>query len=298
MWTFQAILIDAVPRMPILGPQRRNTMAQAAQAKTDYFVEDFSRKIEGQPKLDKIPVFETLEEERLHRKQRLAATFRIFCRYGFNEGVAGHVTVRDPIDTDTFWVNPFGMSYTRIKVSDLIRVDSKGRVVDGKRPVNTAAFAIHSSIHELRPETNASAHAHTVYGKAFCSFGKLLAPITQDACYFYEDHALFDCYEGISDVKDEGLAIANALGRKKAAILRNHGLITVGETIDECAYWMIAFDNACRVQMLAESSGKPMLIEPNAARDVAKQLGTPYYGWASFQALHEMILAEEPDFLD
>lgn len=274
-------------------------MAQVTQLKKkDAFVEDFSSKIAHQPRLAEMPTFGSLEEERRHRKERLAATFRIFCRYGFNEGIAGHVTVRDPIDTDTFWVNPFGMSYTRIKVSDLIRVDSQGNVINGNRPVNTAAFAIHSSIHELRPDTNASAHAHTVYGKAFCSFGKKLAPITQDACYFYEDHALFDAYDGISDVKDEGMSIAQALGQKKAAILRNHGLITVGQTIDECAYWMISLDNACRVQMLADSSGTPKLIADAAARQVASRLGSPYYGWASFQALYEMIEAEEPDFLN
>jgi ribulose-5-phosphate 4-epimerase/fuculose-1-phosphate aldolase len=273
-------------------------MAQLAAAKADAFVEDFTKKMARQPRLQSIPTFNSLEDERRHRKERLAATFRIFCRYDFHEGIAGHITVRDPIDTDTFWVNPFGMSYTRIKVSDLIRVDSEGRVVDGDRPVNTAGFVLHRTIHDARPEVNASVHAHTKNGKAFSSFGKKLLPISQDACYFYEGHALYDHYEGIQDAYEEGQVIARTLGDGKAIILRNHGLITVGETIDEAAYWMIALDNACYVQMLAESAGKPVLVEHAAAQQVASRLGSPYYGWASFQALYEAIAAEEPDFLN
>ena len=83
------------------------------------------------------PVFESVEEERLHRKQELAAAFRVFGRFGFSEGVAGHITARDPEHPDRFWVNPFGMSFSQIKVSDLILVDHNGEVVEGNRPVNT-----------------------------------------------------------------------------------------------------------------------------------------------------------------
>src|ERR1700704_233132 len=90
------------------------------------------------------PDFQSAAQERLHRKERLAAAFRLFARYGFDEGVAGHITARDPERPDCFWVNPFGVYFGPIRVSDLVLVDDRGEVIEGNRPVNTAAFAIHS----------------------------------------------------------------------------------------------------------------------------------------------------------
>src|SRR6266550_3800217 len=109
----------------------------------------------------------TVEQERLHRKQNLAAAFRLFSRFGFDEGVAGHITARDPELTDHFWVNPFGMHFGHIRVSDLILVNDRGEVVEGDHQVNTAAFAIHSQVHAARPDVIAAAHAHSVYGKTW-----------------------------------------------------------------------------------------------------------------------------------
>ncbi len=144
------------------------------------------------------PVFGSSREEREHRKQRLAAAFRLFSKFGFDEGVAGHITARDPEFTDTFWVNPFGMHFSLIKVSDLIRVDHTGRVVEGAGPVNAAAFAIHSRVHAARPDSVAAAHAHSTYGRAFSSLGRKLELISQDVCAFYNDHALYDDYGGVA----------------------------------------------------------------------------------------------------
>lgn len=268
----------------------------AAPAK-DLLVQNFTKSLE-QPPLPQPPAFRSVEEERLYRKRHLTAAFRAFCRFGFNEGVAGHITVRDPAEPDTFWVNPFGVAYARMKVSDLIRVDERGRLIDGRRPVNVSAFMIHSQIHEARPDAIASVHAHTVHGKAWSAMGRLLDPITQDACYFYGDHALFDDYGGIVYDSQEGSAIARSLGQCKALILQNHGLITVGQSIDEAAYWMIALDNACHAQLLAEAAGTPRKIPEDSAAGISRTLGAPYYGWLSFQALYDAVLADEPDFLE
>src|ERR1700753_4314844 len=111
-----------------------------------------------------MPTFATVEQERVHRKQRLASAFRLFAKFGFSEGVAGHITARDPERTDHFWVNPYGMNFSRIKVSDLILVNDHGEVVEGKHQVNRAAFTIHSAVHAARPDVVAAAHAHTIYG--------------------------------------------------------------------------------------------------------------------------------------
>ena len=122
------------------------------------------------------PTFDSVEEERLHRKQRLAAAFRLFSKCGFDEGIAGHITARDPEHTESFWVNPFAEHFGHIRVSDLIRVSSTGEVVEGDRPVNVAAFAIHSSVHAARPDVVAAAHAHSVYGKSWSSLGSSARP--------------------------------------------------------------------------------------------------------------------------
>ena len=244
------------------------------------------------------PVFDCLEDERCHRKQRLAAAFRLFAYYGYDEGLAGHITVRDPKFPDCFWVNPVGMYFGHIRVSDLLLVNHEGDVVEGNKPINTAAFAIHSQIHQARPDINAAAHAHSLYGKAWSTLGRILAPLTQDACAFYEDHALFDDYTGVVLDTQEGKLIAATLKERKAIILRNHGLLTVGKTVDDAVWWFIAMDRSCQAQLLAEAAGKPVLINPETARLTYSQVGNQMVGWFSFQPLYDMIVRQEPDLLD
>ena len=244
------------------------------------------------------PRFATVAEERLHRKQRLASAFRLFAKFGFSEGVAGHITVRDPERQDHFWVNPFGMHFAHIRVSDLVLVDEKGEVVEGNRPINEAAFAIHSRVHMARPDVVAAAHAHSLYGKTWSSLGRLLDPLTQDACAFYEDHSLFDDYTGVVYEMSEGDRIAEALGPHKAVILQNHGMLTVGSTVDEAAWFFITMDRSCQAQLMAEAVGRPVLISPESARVAQKQVGNARVGWFQYQPLWEMILREQPDLLD
>jgi len=244
------------------------------------------------------PVFKTLPEERLHRKQRLASAFRIFGKFGFSEGVAGHITVRDPEAEDHFWVNPFGMHFSQIRVSDLVLVNQHGEVVEGNKPINEAAFAIHSRVHMARPDVVAAAHAHSIYGKTWSSLGRLLDPLTQDACAFYEDHGLFDDYTGVVYDVSEGDRIAAALGKHKAVILQNHGLLTVGQTVDEAAWFFISMERCCQSQLMAEAVGKPKLIAPESARTALKQVGAPNVGWFQYQPLWDVITKEQPDLFD
>ena len=244
------------------------------------------------------PSFSSVEEERLHRKQRLAAAFRMFSKCGFDEGVAGHITARDPELTDHFWVNPFGMHFGQVRVSDLILVNDSGEVVEGGRPVNAAAFAIHSQVHRARPDVVAAAHAHSLYGKSWSSLGRLLDPITQDACAFYGDHALFDDYTGVVLDTEEGRRISGALGTRKAVILRNHGLLTVGESVDEAAWWFLTMERSCQAQLLAEAAGTPVLIDESAAELTASQVGSRIAGWFSFQPIWDRITREQPDLFD
>jgi ribulose-5-phosphate 4-epimerase/fuculose-1-phosphate aldolase len=245
----------------------------------------------------KPPIFNNTVEERSHRKARLAAAFRLFSLFGFDEGIAGHITARDPELTDHFWVNPFGMHFSQIKVSDLILVNYNGEVVEGNQPVNKAAFAIHSALHKARPDVIAAAHAHSIYGKTWSALGRLLDPITQDACAFYKDHTLFDDYNGVITDISEGERIAKTLGEQKAIILQNHGLLTVGRSVDEAAWWFITMERSCQSQLMVEAAGSPILIDEKTAELTKSQVGTDLAGWRSFQPLWNKIIQLQPDLL-
>lgn len=174
-------------------------------------------KVKNTPqKFPQPPVFEDKYKEREYLKGRLAAAFRIFGKNGYDEGmpsssipttyiritsarwhwqfiltfvpgVAGHITLRDPVDPTTFWVNPFGLAFSQIKASDLIHVSHAGEIIGGGpvRLLNAAAFMIHSAIHAARPDVLCAAHSHSIHGRAFCTLGRPLDIITQDACAFY-----------------------------------------------------------------------------------------------------------------
>ena len=241
------------------------------------------------------PVFATVAEERLHRQQELAAAFRLFGRFGFSEGVAGHITARDPEFPDRFWVNPLGMSFNQIKVSDLLLVDHHGDVVEGGRPVNRAAFCIHSEVHKARPDVVAAAHAHSLHGKAFSSLGIRLDPLTQDACVFFRDHGLYDDYQGVAYDTEEGRRISVALGDAKAVILQNHGLLTVGHSVAEAAWWFITMERSCQAQLLAMAAGTPKHVDPDTALQVRDQIGGHDAGWFQFRPLWDQITVSDPD---
>jgi ribulose-5-phosphate 4-epimerase/fuculose-1-phosphate aldolase len=245
-----------------------------------------------------LPKFAGVQEERRHRKQRLAAGFRLFAAFGFDEGASGHMTARDPEFPDTFWVNPFGTHFSQIRVSDLVRVDAEGHVVEGAKRVNASAFAIHSQVHRARPDVIAAAHAHSMYGRAWAAVGRTLDPITLESCAFYEDHVFFDDDQVVITEVEEGARIARCLGQHKAVILRNHGLLTVAGTVEAAVWWFIAMDRCCQAQFLAESICKPLLIDPLQAKATSRVNGTPVAGWFNFQPLWDKIVAEQPDLLN
>nr|KMM72464.1 class II aldolase/adducin [Coccidioides posadasii RMSCC 3488] len=226
------------------------------------------------------PKFDTLEDERLYRKQHLAAAFRVFADRGFDEGL-----------------NPLSQHFSQICVSDLILVNEDGEVVIGDEPINSAAFSIHSEIHKARPNVNAACHAHSVHGKAFSVFGRELDMMTQDALRFYKSHAVYDNFGGVVLDREEGIRIAKALGDGKAVILQNHGLLTVGESVDEAAFWFISLDKTCHAQLLADAAAngsgyKKIMINKEEAEITAKQVGGPEKGWLAFQGYYDEQIAK------
>lgn len=132
-------------------------------------------------------------------------------------------------------------------------VNEDGHVQDGGNQacVNAAGFFIHSELHKARPDVNAACHAHSPNGVAYSVFGKPLEMITQDVCYFYNRHSLYDNFGGIVLAAEEGRRIARALGgTNHSVILRNHGLLTTGKTVDEAAFLFHMMERCCGVQLL------------------------------------------------
>ncbi|WAX57421.1 class II aldolase/adducin family protein [Jatrophihabitans cynanchi] len=242
------------------------------------------------------PIFESVGDERTYRKQRLAGALRLFAKFGFDEGTAGHITVRDPQFPDHFWVNPFGVPFALCDVSSLLLVNSDGDVVEGDRPINLAAFNIHAPIHDARPDVMGVAHAHSVYGKALAALGLPLLPITQEACKFYNRHVVFERFDGPVIDQSEGRLIAAALGeRHKAAVLQNHGLLTVGESVEAAAYRFWIFERSARIQLAAMAAGEPKLIDHDVATNLAEEMP---FSWYNFQPMWLQIIKEQPDLLD
>lgn len=209
-----------------------------------------------------IPTFENLLQKRQWQLEHMAGAFRVFARKGYTEGTSGHISVRDPIDPDTFWINPVGYHFGLLKASDMVHIDEMGNVIGGNRAaVNVAGFMIHSAIHKARPDVHAACHTHSVYGKAWSTFGKPLDIINQDACSFWRTHVVYNTFGGMVLEKEEGERIAEAMGPDtRAVILQNHGILTVGSTVDEAAALYTLFERACQVQILVESTGLEKLI--------------------------------------
>jgi len=164
--------------------------------------------------------------------------------------------------------------------------------------VNQAAFAIHSGLHMARPDVIAAAHSHSLYGKAWSSLGRTLDPITQDSCIFYGDHVLFDDYTGVVNDPEEGKRLAYALGDRSAAILRNHGILTVGASVDAVTWLFVTMERSCQAQLLAEAAGKPILIDDETAALTHSQVAGSFASWFSAQPMFDQILRDQPDLLD
>ena len=248
-----------------------------------------------------LPVPLPPEAERQHRRQRLAAAFRIFSRLGYEVGLAGHFSARDPIATDHFWVNPLGMSFAHIRASDLILVAPDGRVVEGEGMVNISGVPYHDRIQAARPSVVGIAHAHAFHAKVWSAFHRVLPPITADAAGLHDDQVVFEpkrpadmpVQEGRKVVADQAVA---ALGERSVLIWQNHGHWTVGNTVEGAAWRFIAFDDAARAQLLAQAAGQP--IVPDAAPRGGRSADRAEVGaWLSFLPLWDRIVQEEPDLL-
>ncbi|KAG6830933.1 hypothetical protein H0H92_013861 [Tricholoma furcatifolium] len=245
-----------------------------------------------------MPKFDDPYAEREWIKAHMAAVFRFWGKMGYCDGNAGHITVRDPVLPGYYWMNPLAVHYSTMTASQLVLVDPSGHVSPhgAQLPINAAGFFIHSAIHEARPDIQAAAHCHSIYGKAWSVFGQPVDITTQDSCLFYNNHSVYQNFGGVVLASEEGKKIAQALGpTNKACILQNHGLLTLGNTVDEVAHLFTSLDKQCHVMLLTEAATgrfKPQVIDKEDAEYTAKFLQHPEVSYASFQPEYNLLLQE------
>ncbi|EMD38323.1 hypothetical protein CERSUDRAFT_113480 [Gelatoporia subvermispora B] len=247
------------------------------------------------------PKFADKYEEREFLKFRLAQALRIFGNIGYDEGVAGHITVRDSVRPDCFWVNPFGLHFALIEAEDLILVDHDGNIQPESGPLkllNRAAYMIHSAIHKARPDVNCAAHSHGMYGKTFSCMGRELDMLTLDSCAFYTDHSVYKNFGGVVFEAEEGQHIVEALGSKKAVILQNHGVLVASNTVEATLHYYIAMEKACQVQLLADAAAagrghETVKVSHEEALYTFKANGNAIGGWFSGQPHFQLLERKE-----
>ncbi len=211
----------------------------------------------------------TVDDERLARQRQLVLGYRIFGALGWGDTGDGHITARDPERTDCFWLLRGPAGFERANLDDLVLIGPNGSVLEGDGPYNRTAHRIHWPIHEARADVVAAAHTHTGWGTPFATERRLLAPITQEACYFFEDHSLFDDEEVQVRSLDGGKRIAAALGTGRGVILANHGLLTVGHSVAAAVAAFVTMERVAEAHLKAPGA-RP--ISAGAAREAREAL--------------------------
>lgn len=245
-----------------------------------------------------VPDHEATEES---VRRDLAAAYRLIAHFGMTDTVYTHLSVRLPGPGNRFLVNPYGLLFEEITASSLVEVDADGEPAQATSwPVNPAGFVIHSALHMGRPDAHCVMHTHTLAGMTIAAQQGGLLPLNQISMEFIGQVALHD-YEGVAD--DDNLSerarLVRDLGHDKhCMILRNHGLLTVGATVAEAFYWMYYLEQACRIQMAAQSTGAPLSIPSEAVQQRTKAQFThsPDHGWLVWQALRRKMDREQPDY--
>jgi ribulose-5-phosphate 4-epimerase/fuculose-1-phosphate aldolase len=228
------------------------------------------------------PVEHTPADIRARRKRDVALGYRILAAQRWGDLGDGHISARDPERKDCFWLLRYGISYHRARVSDLVLVGPDGAVVEGEGPINTAAYYIHHPLHLAREDVVSAVHVHTPWGTPFSAEVRSIEPITQEACLFFEDHAIFDDEEVQVQSVEAGARIARAMGANRAVILRNHGLLTVGASVSEAVGLFVSLERVAEVHMKARNA-KP--ISASAARFAKEDLIKYGAGRLEFRAL-------------
>lgn len=240
------------------------------------------------PEFDGVEPFDakrSIDAERAHRKRMCALGYRIFAGMRWGQLGDGHVSARDPELTDHFWLLDWGVPFGEATVDRLVLVGPG----DGIDSVNTAGYNIHAPILAARPEAVSAAHTHTQFGTPWSANVEPFSAISQESCAFVFDQAMFDDEEVEVLSIDGGKRIAAALGDAKLCILRNHGLLTVGESVEAAVGWFVMAERVAEVHVKAPNG---RAISDDAARVAASTLSPEVTGWRIFQWLQRSVVPD------
>jgi ribulose-5-phosphate 4-epimerase/fuculose-1-phosphate aldolase len=232
-------------------------------------------------------------------KVDLAAALRAAALYGYNEGVDNHFSLAVPGRDDRFLLNPFGPHWSELSASDMITVDLEGNVVEGDGQWEQTAFMIHRGVHQARASARCVLHTHMPYATAVSmTRGGFETAVSQNSMYFH-GHVISLPYGGLADAADEGLRIGNAVGEGvNVVMLENHGVLVIGEDVAEAWHRLYFLERACQVQILAQSTGQPLIrvsddLAAHTAGQFARDTGNPP---TLFAAVRRQLDRENPGY--
>jgi ribulose-5-phosphate 4-epimerase/fuculose-1-phosphate aldolase len=207
-------------------------------------------------------------------RQELASCYRVFAMLGWDELIYNHITVRLPGDENAFLINPYGMHFSEVTATSLVKIDIDGNKLDPDNPwgVNRAGFVQHSLFHRHLPDAHAIIHTHTTATMAVCALEDGLLPINFYACNFMGGVGYHD-FEGVTVRDEEGPALLRNLGDKSVLMLRNHGPVVMGRTLPEAflKYW--ALQRACEIQVATLSMGRAVHVSDDVVAVHQRDLG-------------------------
>jgi len=188
--------------------------------------------------------------------------------FNMSDIIWNHITSKTNSEKDTFLINKFGLRYDEVTASNLLEIDLDGNIINGEGEINQTGYVIHGSIHKTRKDIHCVMHTHSRAGLTVSCLREGLKPMIQDSAIFYNRVSYHD-WEGMSTNSEECDRLSKSLGTNKVMILRNHGLLTCGESIAEAFMLMYYLDRACKIQVEAESTGEKLIIPSNNIMEYA-----------------------------
>lgn len=225
----------------------------------------------------------------------LVCGYHILDLDGQGSDIAGHMTGRLP-GSERFWTHPYGMTFAEVGFGDLHEADFALRVLRGYGEINPTLY-IHTQIYRARPDVNAIVHTHPAHAVALGALGRNLEPVNQSGSIFLDDIALFAEYDGIVLRNDEGDAIAEALGPRRALLLKNHGIIAVGKTVREAVVAAVLLELAASIQLKALAAGEPAPLPREAALQAKRFLTSDSLVAHRWRALARAAQRQRPQLI-
>lgn len=233
-------------------------------------------------------------------RRELAACYRLIHHFRMSDLLASHISARVPGKAGRLLINQFGTLFNEVTASNLVEIDYGGEVFEPAGAIiNPAGLLIHSAVHAARHDVGCVIHVHTAAGIAVSAQQEGLLPISQQALVV-GNYLSYHDYEGVALLEDEKVRLQADLGDTRVMILRNHGLLAVGETIGEAFFWLYTLQKACEIQVLAQAGGAPLKVVPQAVRDLVteqtRQFAGARMGQREWVALMRDVERFAPDF--